>query len=115
MSGPAARTIPPLFDTAARPPSYVLPKLLLAGYPSCSPSSSRGPGASIMPAEARTRAGSVTEGTGIPAPGHSDELMSLRFTSEAAVRGDASHHQLATIMAKAPISAAAELDPEIET
>src|SRR5437762_1317782 len=51
MSGPAARTIPPLFDTAARPPSYDLPKLLLTGllylvplraasapaYPSCPP------------------------------------------------------------------------------
>src|ERR1700732_3987227 len=33
MSGPAARTIPPLFDTAARPPSYVLTKLLLTGLP----------------------------------------------------------------------------------
>src|SRR5712672_413920 len=33
MSGPAARTIPPLFDTAARPPSYLLPKLLLTGLP----------------------------------------------------------------------------------
>ena len=42
--------------------------------PSCSPSSSRGLGVSIMPAEARTRAGSVTEGTGIAAPGHSDEI-----------------------------------------
>src|SRR5215467_5230690 len=30
-SGPAARTILPLFDTATRPASYVLPKLLLTG------------------------------------------------------------------------------------
>src|SRR5215469_11732686 len=31
MSGPAVRTIPSLFDTAARTASYVLPKLLLTG------------------------------------------------------------------------------------
>src|SRR5262249_274711 len=30
-SGPAARTILPLFDTATCPASYVLPKLLLTG------------------------------------------------------------------------------------
>src|SRR5262249_16381202 len=33
-------------------------------------------------------------------------LMSRRFASAAAVRRDASHHQAATIMAKAPTSAA---------
>src|SRR5204863_8862431 len=33
MSGPAARTISPLFDTAARPPLYVLLMLLLTGLP----------------------------------------------------------------------------------
>jgi len=38
------------------------------------PYEQRGPGLSIMPAEAGTRAGSVTEGTGIAAPGRSDEI-----------------------------------------
>src|SRR6476620_9196585 len=56
MSGPAARTIPPLFDTAARPPSHVLPKLLLTGLPQLVPLRAAAAGVSIMPAEARTRA-----------------------------------------------------------
>src|SRR6516165_10947014 len=33
LSGPAARTTPPLFDTATHPSSYVLSQLLLTGLP----------------------------------------------------------------------------------
>jgi hypothetical protein len=36
-----------------------------------------------MPAEARTRAGSVTEGTGIAAPGRSDEIRLRCFETLA--------------------------------
>src|SRR5262245_4253530 len=68
--------MPPLFDTAARPPSYVLPKLLLAGLPLLFPLDQqrprygRGTGLSIIAAAGEPRAGSYR----YSAAGRSDEI-----------------------------------------
>src|SRR3977135_636147 len=53
MAGPAARTIPPLFDTAAPPPSYLLPNGLLTVIPHLV--TLRGAAAAVYPSGPRRR------------------------------------------------------------